>query len=78
MNSFGLVISLTYVTIKVVVTLTLLDLGSREIVGYALSQSPHAQLARQALINVMTIKQLKTSQHMFHPDDFRIDALGFC
>jgi putative transposase len=29
---------------------TVIDLGSREIVGYALSQTPDAQLARQALI----------------------------
>ena len=30
---------------------TVLDLGSREIVGYALSQTPDARLARQALVN---------------------------
>ncbi|MGK0399817.1 MAG: putative transposase [Gammaproteobacteria bacterium] len=47
---------------------TELDLGSREIVGYALSQTPDAQLARQALIQAVKIQQSKTSQLMFHSD----------
>lgn len=47
---------------------TVLDLGSREIVGYALSQAPDAKLARQALINAVKNHQSKTSQLMFHSD----------
>jgi putative transposase len=45
---------------------TILDLGSREIVGYELSQIPDAQLARQALIQAVKIQQSKTSQLMLH------------
>ena len=47
---------------------TVLDLGSREIVGYALSQTPDAQLARQALIQALKVQQPKTSHLMFHSD----------
>ena len=47
---------------------TVLDLGSREIVGYALSQAPDAKLARQALINAVKNRQPKISQLMFHSD----------
>jgi transposase InsO family protein len=47
---------------------TVLDLGSREIVGYALSQTPDAQLARQALIQAVKVQQPKTSHLMFHSD----------
>jgi putative transposase len=47
---------------------TVLDLGSREIVGYALSQTPDAKLARQALIQAVKIQQPKTSHLMFHSD----------
>jgi putative transposase len=47
---------------------TVLDLGSREIVGYALSQTPGAQLARQALIQAVKIQQPKTIHLMFHSD----------
>ena len=47
---------------------TVLDLGSREIVGYALSQTPDAQLARQALIQAVKIQQPKTSHLMFNSD----------
>jgi putative transposase len=47
---------------------TVLDLGSREIVGYALSQTPDAQLARQALMQAVKIQQPKTSHLMFHSD----------
>jgi putative transposase len=44
------------------------DLGSRETVDYALSQTPDVQLARQALIQAVKIQQLKTIQLMFHSD----------
>jgi transposase InsO family protein len=47
---------------------TVLDLGSREIVGYALSQSPDAQLTREALLNAIRIQQPDTHQLMFHSD----------
>jgi putative transposase len=47
---------------------TELDLGSREIVGYALLQAPDAQLARQALIQAVKIQQPKTNHLMFHSD----------
>ena len=47
---------------------TVLYLGSREIVGYALLQTPDAQLARQALMQAVKIQQLKTSHLMFHSD----------
>ena len=46
----------------------MLDLGSREIVGYALSQIPDAQLARQALLNAIKVQQPATLQLMFHSD----------
>ena len=47
---------------------TVLDLGSREIIGYAISQTPDAQLARQALINEVKAQQPDTSRLMFHSD----------
>ena len=47
---------------------TVLDLGSREIVGYALSQTPDAQLARQALLNAIKMQQPDTLKLMFHSD----------
>jgi putative transposase len=47
---------------------TELDLSSREIVGYALSQTPDAQLARQALMHAVKIQQPKTNQLMFQSD----------
>ena len=47
---------------------TVLDLGSREIIGYALSQTPDAQLARQALIEAVKAQQPDTSRLMFHSD----------
>jgi putative transposase len=47
---------------------TVLDLGSREIVGYALSQTPDAQLARQALLNAIKMQAPDTLQLMFHSD----------
>jgi putative transposase len=43
-------------------------LGSREIIGYALSQTPDAQLARQAFIQAIKNQQPKTSKLMFHSD----------
>ena len=47
---------------------TVLDLGSREIVGYALSQIPDVQLARQALLNAIKVQQPAKLQLMFHSD----------
>ena len=47
---------------------TVLDLGSREIVGYALSQTPDAKLARQALIQAVKNLQTNTNKLMFHSD----------
>jgi len=47
---------------------TVLDLGSREIVGYALSQTPDAGLARQALVHAIAMQQPDTSELMFHSD----------
>jgi len=47
---------------------TVLDLGSREVVGYALSQIPDAQLARQALLNAIKMHRPDTHQCLFHSD----------
>jgi len=47
---------------------TVLDLGTREIVGYALSQTPDAQLAKQALINAIKMNNPNTHKLMFHSD----------
>jgi putative transposase len=47
---------------------TVLDLGSRAIVGYALSQTPDAHLARQALLNAIKTQQPNTFKLMFHSD----------
>lgn len=47
---------------------TVLDLGSREIVGYALSQTPDAKLAKQALTHAISMKQPDTARLMFHSD----------
>ncbi len=48
---------------------TVLDLGSREIVGFALSQTPDAPLARQALFNAIKMQPLGTpSSLMLHAD----------
>jgi transposase InsO family protein len=47
---------------------TVLDLGTREIVGYALSQTPDAQLAKQALINAIKMHKPNTHELMFHSD----------
>lgn len=47
---------------------TVLDLGSRDIVGYALSQSPDAQLAKQALTNAIATHSPDTKKLLFHSD----------
>lgn len=47
---------------------TVMDLGSREVVGYALSQTPDAELARQTLIHAIKIQRPDTSKLMFHSD----------
>lgn len=47
---------------------TVLDLGTREIVGYALSKTPDAELAKQALINAIKLQQPNTKKLMFHSD----------
>jgi len=44
------------------------DLGSKEIVGWALSQSPNAELAKKALQHAIKMQQPKTNQLMFHSD----------
>jgi transposase InsO family protein len=45
-----------------------LDLGSKEIVGWALSKHPDAQLAKRALSNAISRKQPDTSGLLFHSD----------
>ena len=45
-----------------------LDLGSREIVGYATSKSPDTQLVIQALFNAIHNTQVDTTKLMFHSD----------
>ena len=45
-----------------------LDLGSREIVGWALSQSPDAALAKEALHNAIKKQQPETGKLQFHSD----------
>ncbi len=47
---------------------TVLDLGTKEIVGYALSQTPDAKLAKQALINAVKMHRPNTKNLMFHSD----------
>lgn len=47
---------------------TVMDLGNREIVGYALSKTADAQLAKQALINAITMHRPSTKGLMFHSD----------
>jgi len=47
---------------------TVFDLGSKEVVGYALSQTPDAQLAKQALVNAIASMQPDTTKLMFHSD----------
>ena len=45
-----------------------LDLGSKEIVGWALSQTPNAQLAKDALAHAIKMQKPDLSQLMFHSD----------
>jgi len=45
-----------------------LDLSTKEIVGYAMSQSPNAQLAKDALMNAIKREKPKTNLLMFHSD----------
>jgi len=45
-----------------------LDLGTREIVGWALSKSPDAQLAKDALNQALRKHQPDSSQLLFHSD----------
>lgn len=46
----------------------ILDLSSREIVGYSLSTTPNAQLAKDALDNAIKREQPNTNKLMFHSD----------
>lgn len=47
---------------------TILDLSTREVVGYALSKTPDAQLAKQALMNAIAFIKPDTRKLMFHSD----------
>ena len=47
---------------------TVLDLGSREIVGYHLSQTPDAELAKKALHHAIKMQQPDTQKLLFHSD----------
>jgi len=47
---------------------TVLDLGTREIVGHALSKAPDSALAKQALVNAIALKQPNTKALLFHSD----------
>lgn len=47
---------------------TVMDLANREIVGYLLSRTPDAQLAKQALTNAIAQHQPVTKGLMFHSD----------
>ena len=47
---------------------TVLDLHTREIVGYALSKTPDAQLAKKALMNAISFIKPDTKKLMFHSD----------
>lgn len=47
---------------------TVFDLGTKEVVGYALSQTPDAVLAKQALVNANASAQPDTTELMFHSD----------
>lgn len=47
---------------------TVMDLANREIVGYSLSRTPDAQLAKQALTNAIAQHQPTTKGLMFHSD----------
>ncbi len=45
-----------------------LDLGSREIMGWALSEEPNAELAKSALEQAINKHKPETQQLMFHSD----------
>lgn len=45
-----------------------MDLGNREVVGYALSQTPDAQLAKDALADAIRKQQPDTRKLLFHSD----------
>jgi putative transposase len=45
---------------------TVMDLANREIVGYAISKTPDAQLAKKALTNAIAKHQPNTKWLMFH------------
>jgi transposase InsO family protein len=45
-----------------------LDLGTKEIVGWALSKHPNAELAKAALRNAISRKNPNTRQLLFHSD----------
>ena len=47
---------------------TVLDLRTREIVGYAISTTPDDQLAKDALLNAISLMQPNTKKLMFHSD----------
>lgn len=47
---------------------TVMDLANREIVGYALSKTPDAELAKKALTNAIAKHQPNTRELMFHSD----------
>ena len=47
---------------------TVMDLANREIVGYALSKTPDAELAKKALTNAVAKHQPNTNGLMFHSD----------
>jgi len=57
---------------------TVLDLGSLEIVGHALSKTPDAALAKQALMNAIALKQPNTKALLFRSDQgVQYDASAF-
>ena len=45
-----------------------MDLYSKEIIGYAVEAKPSAQLAKQALVEAIKLKQPTTKQLLFHSD----------
>ena len=47
---------------------TVMDLYNREIVGYSMSKSPNAELAKQALSNAIKRQQPDTTRLLFHSD----------
>lgn len=45
-----------------------LDLGSKEVVGWAFSQTPNAELAKSALRHALKMQQPETNKLLFHSD----------